>query len=122
MGWYHALNILPIVALWACLLYPWFALGACGKAALFSLLPPMACSFVFVVVTQVSHIQPETQQSEHADETDFQKRQVSCSCAEGPAARALQTAHAACVACPCLPPCRVLCLVSCWLVAVLHRY
>jgi fatty acid desaturase len=73
---YQVLNGLPIVALWACLLRPWFAMGLCGKAAAFSLVPPMVASLLFVVVTQVSHIQPEAQRPEHAQEPDFLKRQV----------------------------------------------
>lgn len=73
---YRFLNFVPIVTLWACLLRPWAAMGLCAKAAAFSLVPPMVASLLFVVVTQVSHIQPEAQSEAHLAEPDFLKRQV----------------------------------------------
>jgi len=63
----------------AVLAFPVWTNGFTFKAALFSLYPYVTSSILFMVVTQVSHIQPETQTKQVIEEVDFFKKQATTS-------------------------------------------
>lgn len=60
-----------------------FAAFGFVKGLLFILLPWGACSMLFILFTQVSHIQPDVQAAELLHEPDFFKRQATTSCDYG---------------------------------------
>lgn len=72
----RALNLLPPVLFAAFAAYPMLAFDALHKRALFVLVPIVGSSLVFLLFTQVSHIQPEAQLAETQLEPDFFKRQA----------------------------------------------
>ncbi|KAG8464161.1 hypothetical protein KFE25_003224 [Diacronema lutheri] len=47
-----------------------------ARKSLFAFAPPMISSLIFMLVTQVSHVQPEAQRAHVDDESDFFKRQA----------------------------------------------
>eukprot|EP00636_Phaeomonas_parva_P003541 CAMPEP_0118862098 /NCGR_PEP_ID=MMETSP1163-20130328/7412_1 /TAXON_ID=124430 /ORGANISM="Phaeomonas parva, Strain CCMP2877" /LENGTH=503 /DNA_ID=CAMNT_0006795965 /DNA_START=145 /DNA_END=1653 /DNA_ORIENTATION=- len=71
------------VTLWlwslSVLVLPWYLHGVNGKALAFAIIPFVIASLFFMVVTQVSHVQEETQTNEIVNEPDFFKRQAMTS-------------------------------------------
>jgi fatty acid desaturase len=75
---YRFLNVLSALSFFAALAYHPLCSAemGVGKRWLFALLPPVCSSFIFALVTQVSHLQPDAQDLAVEAEPDFFKRQV----------------------------------------------
>jgi len=75
----HRLKSTAAVVLnFALIIYSFAAFGL-AKGLLFVLIPWGGCSILFLIYTQVSHIQPDVQEAELQEQPDFFKRQATTS-------------------------------------------